>query len=103
MVPFLLVLFNLQAESLCINPLYLMIPVTLACTYAYMLPAATPPNAIVFSFGTISILDMVCKLRYCNCHPYIGFEKFLLLQTTHLLCRDTFLLIALVVSFHVIQ
>ncbi|KAJ8042828.1 Solute carrier family 13 member 2 [Holothuria leucospilota] len=47
------------AESLCVNPLYLMIPVTLACTYAYMLPAATPPNAIVFSFGTVSIPDMV--------------------------------------------
>ncbi|PIK53378.1 putative solute carrier family 13 member 5 [Apostichopus japonicus] len=47
------------AESLCVNPLYLMIPVTLACTYAYMLPAATPPNAIVFSFETVSIPDMV--------------------------------------------
>ncbi|XP_071789588.1 Na(+)/citrate cotransporter-like isoform X2 [Asterias amurensis] len=46
------------AESICINPLYIMIPAALSCSYAFMLPVATPPNAIVFSYGTVTVLDM---------------------------------------------
>ncbi|KAK2168612.1 hypothetical protein LSH36_15g02107 [Paralvinella palmiformis] len=41
------------------NPLYLMIPVGLSTSFAFMLPVATPPNAIAFSFGRLKILDMV--------------------------------------------
>ncbi|XP_052224402.1 Na(+)/citrate cotransporter-like isoform X1 [Dreissena polymorpha] len=40
------------------NPLYLMISCAVACSYAFMLPVATPPNAIVFSTGFLSIPDM---------------------------------------------
>ncbi|XP_022093209.1 solute carrier family 13 member 5-like [Acanthaster planci] len=54
---FLPVLASL-AESICVNPLYIMIPAALACSYAFMLPVATPPNAIVFSYGTITVVDM---------------------------------------------
>ncbi|XP_033115677.1 solute carrier family 13 member 5-like [Anneissia japonica] len=46
------------AEALCINPLYLVIPSILACSLAFMLPVATPPNAIAFSYGQLSIPDM---------------------------------------------
>ncbi|XP_072043860.1 Na(+)/citrate cotransporter-like isoform X2 [Amphiura filiformis] len=46
------------AESICVNPLYLMIPATVVCSYAFMLPVATPPNAIAFSYGTLTVPDM---------------------------------------------
>lgn len=51
-------IFAELATSLGVNPLYIMIPATLACSYAFMLPVATPPNAIAFSHGTISVMDM---------------------------------------------
>lgn len=41
-----------------INPLYLMIPATLSASMAFMLPVATPPNAIVFGTGKISMAQM---------------------------------------------
>jgi len=39
-------------------PETLAIPVTLAASCAFMLPMATPPNAIVFSTGDLSIMKM---------------------------------------------
>ena len=41
------------------NPLLLMVPATLSASCAFMLPVATPPNAIAFGTGEISIQDMV--------------------------------------------
>ena len=41
------------------NPLLLMIPATLSASCAFMMPVATPPNAIVFSSGEVEIRDMV--------------------------------------------
>lgn len=40
-------------------PLVLIVPITIAASCAFMLPVATPPNAIVFSTGKISIPQMV--------------------------------------------
>jgi sodium-dependent dicarboxylate transporter 2/3/5 len=41
-----------------INPLVLMIPATISASMAFMLPVATPPNAIIFGTDRIRIADM---------------------------------------------
>ncbi|MDF1657633.1 MAG: SLC13 family permease [Verrucomicrobiales bacterium] len=42
-----------------IHPLMLMIPAAVAASCAFMMPVATPPNAIVFASGKIRIAQMV--------------------------------------------
>lgn len=40
------------------NPVTLTVPVALAASYAFMLPVATPPNAIVYGAGRITVPQM---------------------------------------------
>uniref|UniRef100_A0A8C4WP19 Solute carrier family 13 member 2 n=1 Tax=Gopherus evgoodei TaxID=1825980 RepID=A0A8C4WP19_9SAUR len=47
------------AQTICLNPLYVMLPCTLSASLAFMLPVATPPNAIAFSYGQLKVIDMV--------------------------------------------
>ncbi|MDH4255590.1 MAG: DASS family sodium-coupled anion symporter [Gammaproteobacteria bacterium] len=42
-----------------VPPIMLTVPITIAASCAFMLPVATPPNAIVFATGAISIPQMV--------------------------------------------
>lgn len=55
----LLPVFAGLAVSIGVNPLMVMIPVTLAASLAFMLPTATPPNAIVFGTERIPIRTMI--------------------------------------------
>jgi len=48
------------------NPLMLLIPATLSASCAFMMPVATPPNAIVFGSGRIKIYEMVKAGIYIN-------------------------------------
>ncbi len=54
------------AMSIKIHPLLLMIPATLAASLAFMLPVATPPNAIIFGTNRIQIKDMVKSGIFLN-------------------------------------
>nr|BAB15477.1 unnamed protein product [Homo sapiens] len=47
------------AEAIHVNPLYILIPSTLCTSFAFLLPVANPPNAIVFSYGHLKVIDMV--------------------------------------------
>ena len=71
------------------NPMKLMIPATLACTYAFMLPAATPPNAIVFSYGHLKVLDMVSIL-----------DDLLILSSMH--CASNLILPSILDDLHIL-
>lgn len=45
--------------NLKMNPIYIMLPTTICCSYAFMLPVATPPNAIVFAATNMRIITMM--------------------------------------------
>uniref|UniRef100_A0A8C8SRZ9 Solute carrier family 13 member 1 n=1 Tax=Pelusios castaneus TaxID=367368 RepID=A0A8C8SRZ9_9SAUR len=47
------------AEAIHVNPLYVLIPATLCTSFAFLLPVANPPNAIVFAYGHLNVIDMV--------------------------------------------
>jgi len=47
------------APGLGLNPMALAIPVALSASLAFMLPVATPPNAIVFGSGFVGMPSMV--------------------------------------------
>ena len=47
------------AEQISGSPLVWVIPATIAASCAFMMPVATPPNAIVFGSNKINIKDMI--------------------------------------------
>ena len=52
----ILIIFAIGLE---VNPLFFVIPTTIAASCAFMLPIATPPNAVVFGSGKVNINDMI--------------------------------------------
>ena len=79
-----------MAVTLCINPIYLTLPAGIACSYAFALPVATAPNAIVFGHSSMKTSDMmkagfpmnfVCVTVICICIntyaiPLFGLNTF---------------------------
>ncbi len=41
-----------------VHPLMIMLPATIACSWGFMMPVGTPPNAIVFGTNRIRIVEM---------------------------------------------
>ncbi|MDR3201660.1 MAG: DASS family sodium-coupled anion symporter [Bifidobacteriaceae bacterium] len=54
----LIPIFGSVAVALGMSPVYLAIPVAMAASCAFMMPAGTPPNAVAYSSGMIRIGDM---------------------------------------------
>ena len=54
------------ANQMGADPLILTIPVTLAASCAFMMPIGTPPNAIVYSSGQISVSQMIHEGIWMN-------------------------------------
>jgi sodium-dependent dicarboxylate transporter 2/3/5 len=59
MAALLLPLLAAAAKAADINPAMMMLPATLSTSCAFMLPVGTPPNAIVYGSGFITVKDMV--------------------------------------------
>lgn len=47
-----------MALAIKIHPMYLMMPASLSCSFAFHMPVGTPPNAIVAGVANISVKDM---------------------------------------------
>ena len=52
-------LLGALAVSMGVDPVLLAAPVALAASCAFMMPVATPPNAIIFGSGKLQISDMI--------------------------------------------
>lgn len=57
----------------------LLVGATLACSCAFMLPVATPPNAIVFSSGEVSLKEMMRAGLFMNIVSIVIIFLFVLL------------------------
>jgi sodium-dependent dicarboxylate transporter 2/3/5 len=54
------------AAAIGVHHYYLLVGATVAASCAFMLPVATPPNAVVFGSGYLKIADMVKKGIWMN-------------------------------------
>ena len=51
-------IFLALAEGAGLSPKLILVPVAVAASFAFMLPVATPPNAVVFASGRLTASDM---------------------------------------------
>ncbi|MBR9884329.1 MAG: DASS family sodium-coupled anion symporter [Oceanospirillales bacterium] len=54
------------AVGLGIDPRFLVVPVAVGASMAFMMPVATPPNAIVFSYDQLQLKDMIKAGMWLN-------------------------------------
>lgn len=71
------------------NPLLLMVPATLSASCAFMMPVATPPNAIVFGSGRIRIAEMAKVGIFINIVGVFVIGLFFYFVGTALFAIDT--------------
>ena len=76
------------ATAMSVHPLLLMLPATLSASCAFMLPIATPPNAIVFSSGEVEMKDMVRAGLVLNLVGVIVITTLFFLVSSKLLGLD---------------
>lgn len=69
------------AGAMEVAPTLLMIPAAIAASYAFMLPVATPPNAIVFGGGYLSVPQMARAGLWMNLLAAILITLFVLLDS----------------------
>lgn len=73
----LLPLLNAVAKAKLTNPLLLLLPTTIACSFAFVLPAATAPNSVIFATERLDIADFVVNggittgLSIAICSPLV--------------------------------
>lgn len=48
-----------------------MLPAAISTSFAFMLPVATPPNTLAFSYGYLKVIDMVG-----DTHTYVKLKIF---------------------------
>jgi di/tricarboxylate transporter len=73
------------SQKLRINPIYLVMPPTLVCSFAFMLPVSTAPNAIAFGPSGLTTMEMarvglavtiICLGVSILCIETYGFQMF---------------------------
>ncbi|MGC9326382.1 MAG: SLC13 family permease [Candidatus Hinthialibacter sp.] len=67
------------------HPYLLMIPTCIGISMAFMLPAATPPNAVVYGSGKVSIQQMARTGFAMNLLCIVLITLFMFLLTNHLM------------------
>jgi solute carrier family 13 (sodium-dependent dicarboxylate transporter), member 2/3/5 len=60
------VVFGISQSMGIDNPHIMGITVTIACSFAFMFPISTPPNAVVFSSGKVKMKDMAFAGFFLN-------------------------------------
>jgi sodium-dependent dicarboxylate transporter 2/3/5 len=63
---FIPVVFAIASALGMVNAHSMGLPVVIACSFAFMFPISTPPNAVVFSSGLIKIKDMAIAGFFIN-------------------------------------
>ncbi|KTG47685.1 hypothetical protein cypCar_00001854 [Cyprinus carpio] len=60
-----------KAKAIGVNPVYMLIPTALCVSFSFLLPVSNTPNAIVFTYGHLTSMDMVSP--YGHVHPTAKF------------------------------
>ena len=81
-------LLGALAVALRIHPLLLLLPATFSASCAFMLPVATPPNAVVFGSGLLTIREMARTGFLLNLIGVIVVTATVLLLGPHVLGVD---------------